>query len=89
MDIAQSAIGPGMAIYSKYEAVLNQDGTSMSVHDALKIINKTKDEILGGVGSEDADTGFCIDWFTSVGWSAGNFGDADILAQAKGTSYLE
>ncbi|HAU0909274.1 TPA: DUF1156 domain-containing protein [Legionella pneumophila] len=86
VDIAQSAIGPGMAIYSKYEAVLNQDGTSMSVHDALKIINKTKDEILGGVGSEDADTGFCIDWFTSVGWSAGNFGDADILAQAKGTS---
>ncbi|MDA1330709.1 MAG: DUF1156 domain-containing protein [Chloroflexi bacterium] len=86
VDMAQSAIGPGMAIYSKYDAVLNQDGKPMSVHDALKIINKTKDEILGGVGSEDPDTAFCIDWFDSVGWAAGGFGEADILAQAKGTS---
>jgi len=58
----------------------------MSVHEALKIINKIKDEVLGGVGAEDADTGFCIDWFESMGWSAGEFGEADILAQAKGTS---
>jgi putative DNA methylase len=86
VDMAQSAIGPGMAIYSKYESVLNQDGSAMSVHDALKIINRTKDEVLGGVGAEDADTGFCIDWFDSTGWAAGKFGDADILAQAKGTS---
>ena len=86
VDMAQSAIGPGMAIFSRYGAVLNQDGNSMSVHEALKIINKIKDEVLGGVGAEDADTGFCIDWFESMGWSAGEFGEADILAQAKGTS---
>ena len=86
VDMAQSAIGPGMAIYSKYDAVLNQDGKRMSVRDALKIINKTKDEVLGAVSTGDPDTNFCVDWFESVGWAAGSFGEADILAQAKGTS---
>jgi len=86
VDMAQSAIGPGMAIFSSYEAVLNQDGKPMSVHEVLKIINRVKDEVMGGVGTEDADTGFCIDWFESIGWAAGEFGEADILAQAKGTS---
>ena len=87
VDLAQSAIGPGMAIYSKYEAVLNQDGTRMSVHDALVLINRAITEYLSpDSGSFDADTQFCSSWFEQCGWSHGQFGEADTLARAKGTS---
>lgn len=87
VDLAQSAIGPGMAIYSKYAAVLNQDGSRMSVHDALIMINRAISDYLNpDSGSFDADTLFCDDWFAQYGWSAGAFGDANTLAQAKGTS---
>lgn len=87
VDLAQASIGPGMAIYSKYEAVLNQDGSRMSVHDALVLINRTITEHLSpDSGSFDADTQFCSSWFEQYGWGAGQFGDADTLARAKGTS---
>lgn len=87
VDLAQAAIGPGMAIYSKYEAVLNQDGTRMSVHDALVMINRSITEYLSpDSGNFDADTQFCSSWFEQYGWSAGQFGEADTLARAKGTS---
>lgn len=87
VDLAQSAIGPGMAIYSKYEAVLNQDGTRMSVHDALVLINRAITEYLSpDSGSFDADTQFCSSWFEQYGWSHSQFGEADTLARAKGTS---
>src|SRR5690606_16914300 len=87
VDLAQAAIGPGMAIYSKYEAVLNQDGTRMSVHDALVLINRAITEYLSpDSGSFDADTQFCASWFDQYGWSAGPFGEADTLSRAKGTS---
>lgn len=87
VDLAQSAIGPGMAIYSKYAQVLNQDGSRMSVHDALIMINRAIDEYLNPEGgSFDADTQFCASWFEQYGWSSGPFGEADTLARAKGTS---
>lgn len=87
VDLAQSAIGPGMAIYSKYEAVLNQDGSRMSVHDALVLINRAISEYLSpDSGNFDADTQFCSSWFEQYGWSNGPFGEADTLSRAKGTS---
>ena len=86
VDMAQAAIGPGMAIYSRYAAVLNQDGRHMSVHDALVLINRIKDEVLGGIGEVDPDTGFCAEWFAQFGWNTSPFGEAQILAQPKGTS---
>jgi putative DNA methylase len=87
VDLAQAAIGPGMAIYSKYEAVLNQDGTRMSVHDALVLINRAITEYLSpDSGNFDADTQFCSSWFEQYGWSDGQFGEANVLAQAKGTT---
>ncbi len=86
VDLAQAAIGPGMAIYSRYAGVLAQDGTKMPVRDALILINRVKDEVLGGIGQADADTGFCVDWFAQYGWAAGPFGEADTLGRAKGTS---
>lgn len=87
VDLAQAAIGPGMAIYSKCVAVLNQDGTRMSVHDALVLINRAITEYLSpDSGNFDADTQFCSSWFEQYGWSSGQFGEADTLARAKGTS---
>ena len=87
VDLAQAAIGPGMAIFSKYEAVLNQDGSRMSVHDALILINRAIAEYLSPEsGSFDSDTQFCSSWFDQYGWSTGPFGEADTLTRAKGTS---
>ena len=87
VDLSQAAIGPGMAIFSKYEAVLNQDGSRMSVHDSLVLINRTITDYLSPEsGNFDADTQFCSSWFDQYGWSTGPFGEADTLARAKGTS---
>lgn len=87
VDLAQSAIGPGMAIFSKYEAVLNQDGSRMSVHDALILINRAITDYLSPEsGNFDADTQFCASWLDQFGWSTGPFGEADTLSRAKGTS---
>jgi putative DNA methylase len=81
VDLSQAIIGPGMAIFSQYAAVLEADGKPMSVRTALQLINRffTEDDF-------DHDTQFCLDWFGAVGWSIGKFGDADVLARAKGTS---
>jgi putative DNA methylase len=83
VDLAQAVIGPGMAIFSKYSAVLEADGSPMTVHTALTLING----ILTEGGDEfDANTRFCLVWFDEQNWTAGEFGKADVLARAKGTS---
>lgn len=87
VDLAQSAIGPGMAIFSKYDGILEADGSKMSVHEALILINRAIAEYLNpDSGNFDNDTLFCDDWFSQYGWSTGQYGDADTLARAKGTS---
>lgn len=87
VDLAQAAIGPGMAIYSKCEAVLNQDGSRMSVHDALVLINRAVTDYLSpDSGNFDAETQFCSSWFEQYSWVSGPFGEADTLARAKGTN---
>ncbi len=87
VDLAQAAIGPGMAIFSQYAAVLNQDGSQMSVHDALILINREITEYLNpDSGAFDGDTLFCSAWFDQYGWSTGAFGEADTLARAKGAT---
>jgi putative DNA methylase len=83
VDLAQAVIGPGMAIFSKYTAVLEADGTPMTVHTALQLINRM---LVEGEDEFDADTQFCLGWFDECGWSTGEFGKADVLARAKGTS---
>ncbi|SAL19080.1 hypothetical protein AWB73_01130 [Caballeronia turbans] len=83
VDLAQAVIGPGMAVFSKYAAVLEADGSRMSVHTALTLINRVLTE---GGDEFDADTHFCLSWFDEMGWAAGEFGKADVLARAKGTS---
>ncbi len=87
VDLAQAAIGPGMGIFSKYAAALEADGTPMSVHNALVMINKEVDDFLNpSCSGFDADTLFCSAWFDQYGWSTAKFGEADVLARAKGTS---
>jgi putative DNA methylase len=70
-----------MAIFSKYAAVLEADGTPMTVRTALTLINRFLAE-----DDFDHDTQFCLHWFEQYGWKEGKFGDADTLARAKGTS---
>lgn len=87
VDLAQAAIGPGMAVYSQYSAVLNADGSTMMVREALVQINRSIDEYFTKVeGHMDPDTRFCIGWFEQYGFKQGPFGEADVLARAKVTS---
>jgi putative DNA methylase len=87
VDLAQATIGPGMAIFSKYKSVLEADGSPMTVHNALIHINKAIDDYFAQAeGEMDADTRFCIGWFQQYGFETGAFGEADVLARAKGTS---
>jgi putative DNA methylase len=81
VDLSQAIIGPGMAVFSKYAAVLEADGSPMSVKTALQLINRFLAE-----DDFDADTQFCLHWFEQHGWKDGRFGEADTLARAKGTS---
>ncbi|MEI6342322.1 MAG: DUF1156 domain-containing protein [Verrucomicrobiota bacterium] len=81
VDLSQAIIGPGMAVFSKYSAVLEADGTPMSVRTALQLINRFLAE-----DDFDPDTQWCLHWFEQHGWGEGVFGDADVLARAKATS---
>ena len=86
-DLPQAALGPGMGIFSKYDAVLEGDDNPMNVGAALDLINSELDEYLGGVQGEfDADTRFALSWYTQWGLADGPFGDADSLARARGIS---
>jgi putative DNA methylase len=86
-DMPQSAIGPGMGVFSRYKAVLESDDSPMSVKTALQLINRELDEYLGGIQGEfDADTRFAITWFEQNGTGKGDYGVADNLARARGIS---
>lgn len=81
VDLSQAIIGPGMEVFSKYSAVIEANGKPMSVRTALQLINR-----FIGEDDFDHDTQFCLAWFEQHGWAEGKYGDADVLARAKGTS---
>ena len=86
-DMPQSAIGPGMGVFSRFKAVLEADDSPMTVKTALQLINAELDEYLGGIQGEfDADTRFAITWFEQNGMGKGEYGVADNLARARGIS---
>ena len=86
-DMPQSAIGPGMGVFSRYKAVLESDDSPMSVKTALQLINRELDEYLGGIQGEfDADTRFAITWFEQNGMGKGEYGTANSIATARGIS---
>lgn len=86
-DMPQSAIGPGMGVFSRYKAVLESDDSPMAVKTALQLINRELDEYIGGIQGEfDPDTRFAITWFEQNGNAKGDYGVADNLARARGIS---
>ena len=87
VDLAQAAIGPGMAIYTRYAKVLHAGGEPMTVRDALALINEVLDEILEEQeGDLDAESRWALAWFDEHGFDQGQFGRAELLAKAKNTS---
>lgn len=87
VDLAQSAIGPGMGVFSKYAQVLESDGSPMTVRNALQIINQELDLYFNEQDGElDANSRFCVDLYTQNAFNDIKFGDADTLARAKNTS---
>ncbi len=87
VDFAQAAIGPGMAVFSRFSRVLESGGQSMTVRTALALINQILGEVLTEQDDEfDADTRWALAWFEQKGFAEGEFGDANILATAKNTA---
>jgi putative DNA methylase len=87
VDLAQAAIGPGMAVFTRYAKVVEADGSAMSVRTALGIINQVLDEVLAEQEGEfDPDTRWALAWFAEHGMHEGPFGIAEILSKAKVTS---
>jgi putative DNA methylase len=87
VDLAQAAIGPGMAVFSRYARVLETDGSPMGVRAALSLINQSLDEVLAEQEGEfDADTRWAVAWFDQNGFNEGAYGVAETLCTAKNTS---
>ena len=87
VDLAQAAIGPGMAVYTRYAKVLDAEGNALSVREALVLINQTLDETLvQQEGDFDADSRWALAWFEQSGFDEGEYGIAEILSKAKNTS---
>ena len=87
VDLAQAAIGPGMAAYTRYAKVLDAQGEPVSVRQALALINQTLDEVLAEQeGDFDADTRWALAWFEQHGFATGEYGVAETLSKAKNTS---
>lgn len=89
VDLPQAAIGPGMAVFSRYTAVLEADGKKMTVRAALARINEILDQVLNEQeGDFDPTSRFAIAWYRQHGYGIGKFGDADSLARARNTSVV-
>jgi putative DNA methylase len=88
VDLAQAAIGPGMAVFSRYANVLEAEGSSMSVRSALIEINRVLDQTLAEQeGDLDPETRFCVSWFEQFGTAQREYGEAEVLFTAKITSF--
>lgn len=87
VDLAQAAIGPGMAVYTRYSQVIDAEGTPIPVREALALINQVLDEVLAKQeGDFDAETRWALAWFEQFGFADGEFGVAETLSKAKNTS---
>jgi len=87
VDLAQAAIGPGMAVFTHYSRVLDAQGKPMTVREALTLINQVLDETLAEQeGDFDSESRWALAWFEQYGFAEGEFGVADVLARAKDTS---
>jgi putative DNA methylase len=87
VDLSQAAIGPGMAIFSRYARVNEPDGSPMRVRAALSLINQVLYEKLEGATAHvSPDTRWCVEWFKQHGFDEGLFGTAETLSKGIDTS---
>lgn len=87
VDLPQAAVGPGMAVFSRFDAVLEDDGSKMTIRAALARVNEVLDAVLSEQeGDFDVTSRFAIAWYRQHGYAPGKFGDADNLARARNTS---
>ncbi|MBI3462767.1 MAG: DUF1156 domain-containing protein, partial [Planctomycetes bacterium] len=87
VDLAQAAIGPGMAVFTRYAKVIESDGSPMTVRTALGIISQVLDEVLAEQEGEfDGDTRWALAWYEQFGMQEGAFGVAETLSKAKNTA---
>ena len=87
VDLAQAAIGPGMAVYTRYARVLDAEGNALPVRAALALINQTLDEALAEQeGDFDADSRWALTWFEQTGFAEGDYGVAEQLSKSKNTA---
>ena len=87
VDLAQAAIGPGMEVYSRYSRVETIGGEPVTVQEALAAINRViAEHDKRQQGELDAATRFCLDWLEQHGYGEGDFGEAEVLSQAKNVS---
>ena len=90
VDLAQAAIGPGIAVFSRYARVRSASGKDIGTREALELINRTLDEVLGEQESDfDPDTRFAVRWYRQYGWRPETSGIADQLARTTQTSIAE
>src|SRR4051794_21532020 len=83
VDLAQAAIGPGMAVYTRYTKVVDAQGKPLSVREALTLINQVLDEVLAEQESDfDADSRWALAWFEHAGFAEGEYGVAETLSKA-------
>lgn len=87
VDLAQAAIGPGMAVFTRYREVIDAEGNPLSVRQALALINQVLDEVQAAQeGDFDAETRWAITWFDQEGFAEGEYGMAEVLATGKNTA---
>ena len=87
VDLAQAAIGPGMAVFSCYARVMEAGGEPMRVRTALELINDALDEVAEGIDADfDYDTRWAVSWFGEYGFDEGEFGRAELLSKSRNTS---
>ena len=87
VDLAQAAIGPGMAVFTRFARVLEADGSAMRIRTALQMINEVLDETLEGIDNDfDPDTRWAVTWFDEYGFDEGPFGRAEQLSKSRNTS---
>lgn len=87
VDLAQSSIGPGMGIFSKYSKVLESDGSFMTVRSALQAINQEIEIYFNEQDGElDSMSQFCVALYTQHAFNDMKYGEANTLAVAKNIS---
>lgn len=81
----QAVLGPGMAVFSRHSRVNEPDGSRMSVHSALNLIDQVVGEIRSRLEADlGPDTRWCLDWFKAYGFGRSSFDDAQKMARGRG-----